>query len=69
MNLDPLKLMQSFSGQVALAALRTDDDGHVLDEKQIGSFTIVARQVPDFGAAVTTEFAHKDLCFHEEQIG
>lgn len=69
MKLDPLKLMQSFSGQVALAALRTHDDGHVLDDKQIGSFTIAARHVPDLGAAVSTEIAHKDLCFHEKQIG
>ncbi len=53
-KLDSFKLMQRFSGHIAFSAMGADDDGHVLDDEQIGSFAIAARYLPDVSATLPT---------------
>ena len=45
MNLDPLQVVECVGSQVALAAVGTDEDGHVLNDEECRSSPITACDV------------------------
>jgi len=59
MQLDPLDLVQRLGGEVALAAVRADHHGHVLDHQEVGPLAVAAGQIAYLGAALATEFADR----------
>jgi hypothetical protein len=60
-QLDALDLVQGLGGQIALAAMGTTDDGHVLDDEEVGPLTVTTRDAPHVGAALTTNKAYHSL--------
>jgi hypothetical protein len=57
MEFDAFDFLEGVRREIALAAMRTTDDGHVLNDKQLGPFAITPRNPPHPYTALSTDSA------------
>jgi len=67
MQLDALEFKQGLGGQVAFAATRTTDIGHVLDDEKVIPMAIAARDAPYLHTALTTDIADHKLTHYSRK--